>query len=76
MCGIIGYKGRSNAIPLVIHGLKNLEYRGYDSSGIAYFNNGKINIYKKEGKIVNLEEILWKIIFMMKMNMMKNLKNL
>ncbi len=58
MCGIIGYKGRSNAIPLVIHGLKNLEYRGYDSSGIAYFNNGKINIYKKEGKIVNLESIL------------------
>ena len=58
MCGIIGYKGRSNAIPLVIHGLKNLEYRGYDSSGIAYFNNGEINIYKKEGKIVNLEEIL------------------
>ena len=58
MCGIIGYKGKDNALPLVIHGLKNLEYRGYDSSGIAYFNNDKINIYKKEGKIVNLEEIL------------------
>ena len=58
MCGIIGYKGKENALPIVIHGLKNLEYRGYDSSGIAYFNNDKINIYKKEGKIVNLEEIL------------------
>ncbi len=58
MCGIIGYKGKDNALPIVIHGLKNLEYRGYDSSGIAYFNNEKINIYKKEGKIVNLEEIL------------------
>lgn len=58
MCGIIGYKGKENALPIVIHGLKNLEYRGYDSSGIAYFNNGEINIYKKEGKIVNLEEIL------------------
>ena len=58
MCGIIGYKGNGNAIPLVIHGLKNLEYRGYDSSGIAYFKDHKINIYKKEGKIVNLEEIL------------------
>ena len=58
MCGIIGYKGSENALPIVIHGLKNLEYRGYDSSGIAYFNNDKINIYKKEGKIVNLEEIL------------------
>ena len=53
MCGIIGYKGSENALPIVIHGLKNLEYRGYDSSGIAYFNNDKINIYKKEGKIVN-----------------------
>jgi len=58
MCGIIGYKGSENALPIVIHGLKNLEYRGYDSSGIAYFNNDKINIYKKEGKIVNLESIL------------------
>ena len=58
MCGIIGYKGKDNALPIVIHGLKNLEYRGYDSAGIAYFNNEKINIYKKEGKIVNLEEIL------------------
>ena len=58
MCGIIGYKGKENALPIVIHGLKNLEYRGYDSSGIAYFSNEKINIYKKEGKIVNLEEIL------------------
>ena len=58
MCGIIGYKGKENALPIVIHGLKNLEYRGYDSAGIAYFNDEKINIYKKEGKIVNLEEIL------------------
>ena len=58
MCGIIGYIGKKNALPIVLTGLKNLEYRGYDSSGIAYLKDNKINIIKKEGKIKNLEEIL------------------
>lgn len=58
MCGIIGYKGNKNALPVIIDGLKNLEYRGYDSSGIAYFNDGEIKIVKEVGKIANLEKIL------------------
>ncbi len=58
MCGIIGYNGKDNAIPIVINGLKSLEYRGYDSSGIAYFLNDKIKIIKEEGRIKKLEESL------------------
>ena len=58
MCGIIGYIGKNNALPIVLNGLKNLEYRGYDSSGIAYLKNDKYEIIKSVGKIKNLEEIL------------------
>jgi glucosamine--fructose-6-phosphate aminotransferase (isomerizing) len=58
MCGIIGYKGKENALPIVIHGLKNLEYRGYDSAGVALKDKNKITIVKAEGKIVNLENKL------------------
>ena len=58
MCGIIGYRGKQNALPIILNGLKNLEYRGYDSSGIAFQKNNKIEIIKKEGKICNLESIL------------------
>lgn len=55
MCGIIGYIGKSNAIDVIIDGLKKLEYRGYDSSGIAYINKGKhIVCIKKEGRLDNL----------------------
>ena len=55
MCGIIGYVGKNNAIPRIINGLKSLEYRGYDSAGIAYSLNNKIKIVKEKGKIINLE---------------------
>jgi glutamine---fructose-6-phosphate transaminase (isomerizing) len=56
MCGIVGYIGPKEAYPVVIKGLKRLEYRGYDSAGISLINNGKLNVYKKKGKVADLEE--------------------
>ena len=56
MCGIIGYVGKKNCIPILINGLKNLEYRGYDSAGIAFLNDNQINIIKKQGRLINLEK--------------------
>lgn len=62
MCGIIGYTTRkTNSVEVAINGLKNLEYRGYDSSGIAFFDGDKIDIVKSKGKISNLEEKLSKL---------------
>ena len=61
MCGIIGYIGKNDAKEILISGLKALEYRGYDSSGIAYNIDNKINIIKCEGKVANLEEKVKKI---------------
>ena len=58
MCGIVGYAGRKNVIKNIMTGLKSLEYRGYDSAGIAYMNDGKITILKKAGPIRNLEELI------------------
>ena len=59
MCGIIGYVGQNNnALHVLIDGLKTLEYRGYDSSGVAYVKNKKIEIKKEKGKIIELEKIL------------------
>jgi glucosamine--fructose-6-phosphate aminotransferase (isomerizing) len=54
MCGIVGYVGPRQAYPVVIKGLKRLEYRGYDSAGIALLNGG-IKLYKKQGKVADLE---------------------
>ena len=56
MCGIVAYVGNKEAYPILIKGLKRLEYRGYDSSGIALINNGDLNLYKKQGKVVELEK--------------------
>lgn len=55
MCGIVAYVGPREAYPVIIKGLKRLEYRGYDSAGIALINDG-LNIIKKKGKVINLEE--------------------
>ncbi|ACF13015.1 glucosamine/fructose-6-phosphate aminotransferase, isomerizing [Chloroherpeton thalassium ATCC 35110] len=57
MCGIVGYIGKKNASPILIDGLKRLEYRGYDSAGIALLN-GTLHIHKKKGKVADLEQIL------------------
>ena len=58
MCGIVGYVGKNNAQEVLISGLKSLEYRGYDSSGIAYVYKNKLEIIKSEGKVSNLESKL------------------
>jgi len=58
MCGIIGYIGDRNASDVLISGLSHLEYRGYDSSGVALMYGNEIDIYKAQGKLVNLIEIL------------------
>lgn len=58
MCGIVGYIGQSEALPILVGGLKKLEYRGYDSSGIAIIENGGIHVVKASGKIGALEDKL------------------
>lgn len=58
MCGIVGYVGKKDARSIIMDGLKKLEYRGYDSAGIALVRNGGIDIRKKVGEIANLEELL------------------
>ena len=55
MCGIVAYIGKKQAYPIILKGLKRLEYRGYDSAGIALLNDGAINLYKRQGKVSNLE---------------------
>ncbi len=58
MCGIVGYLGPRKASEVLLQGLKMLEYRGYDSSGIGYIFRNQIKVYKKQGKILNLEGVL------------------
>ena len=56
MCGIVGYTGPRQAYPLIIKGLKRLEYRGYDSSGVALLSDNKLRVFKKKGRVTELEE--------------------
>jgi glucosamine--fructose-6-phosphate aminotransferase (isomerizing) len=58
MCGIVAYIGKKEAYPIILKGLKRLEYRGYDSAGIALINQDKLNVFKKAGKVSNLEEFM------------------
>lgn len=57
MCGIVAYIGEKQAYPILIKGLKRLEYRGYDSSGVALIEKGVIHLYKKQGKVIELENL-------------------
>ncbi|HOA39383.1 MAG TPA: glutamine--fructose-6-phosphate aminotransferase, partial [Flavihumibacter sp.] len=58
MCGIVAYVGQKEAYPIILKGLKRLEYRGYDSSGVALIQNGQLEVFKKQGKVAQLEETL------------------
>lgn len=58
MCGIIGYVGEKNASQVLLNGLKRMEYRGYDSAGLAVLNNGTISSFKKMGKVSELEQLI------------------
>jgi len=58
MCGIIGYTGPKSVVPILVEGLKKLEYRGYDSAGVAVVNKNKIQVRRVKGKIIGLEKNL------------------
>lgn len=61
MCGIMGYIGSNNAVPIIIDGLSKLEYRGYDSAGIAIYKDGQLQITKKKGRLAEMVEALGEI---------------
>ena len=60
MCGIVGYIGARDATPIIINGLKRLEYRGYDSAGIAVYNGGQLEVRKDAGKLSQLIDLVGK----------------
>ena len=60
MCGIIGYTGNKNAVTVILDGLKRLEYRGYDSAGIAFFSKKGVDVIRCKGKIKDLASVVEK----------------
>lgn len=58
MCGIVGYIGKQEAAPILVEGLKRLEYRGYDSAGVTIYSQGKLNSCKAVGRLAKVEELL------------------
>ena len=58
MCGIIGYIGDKTVVPVLIEGLRRLEYRGYDSAGVAVVNGNGIDVRRSAGKLANLEQVI------------------
>src|SRR5258707_13747357 len=58
MCGIIGYIGPKEVVPVLIDGLRRLEYRGYDSAGVAVVRNGAVDLRRSAGKLSNLEQVI------------------
>jgi len=58
MCGIVGYTGTRRVVPVLFEGLRRLEYRGYDSAGLAYYYDGRLVKYRAEGKLANLEAVV------------------
>ena len=58
MCGIVGYAGQQQALPILLAGLRRLEYRGYDSAGVAVLDGGRVQVVRKAGKLEALERVL------------------
>src|SRR5438093_13017995 len=58
MCGIVGYVGGTNAVPILMDGLRRLEYRGYDSAGVAVIHEGRLEVRRSVGKMAALEHVL------------------
>src|SRR5829696_8418812 len=58
MCGIVGYVGRQDGVPFLLEGLQRLEYRGYDSAGVAAVKNGTLRVHKAEGRVRGVTETL------------------
>ncbi|MFL6181259.1 MAG: glutamine--fructose-6-phosphate aminotransferase, partial [Actinomycetes bacterium] len=58
MCGIVGYVGEQDAVDVVLEGLRRLEYRGYDSAGVAVVSDNEVLVRRRAGKLANLEKLL------------------